>query len=112
MVTDHFTQYVQACVTPSQTAKVVGQMIWDKYFVQYGLPEKILSNQGCNLGSSLITELYALSKIKKNSEPVLIGSKLMGNVKDSILPNINARDIAPASQDHLVGSHLHISACL
>ena len=44
MVTDHFTQYAQAFVTPSQTAWVVAQTLWDKFFMHYGLPEKILSD--------------------------------------------------------------------
>ena len=57
VVTDHFTQYVQAFVTPSQTAQVVGQTLWHKFLMHYGLPEKILSNQGCNFKSQLIAEL-------------------------------------------------------
>ena len=56
-VTDHFTCYAQVFVTPSQAAKVVTEILWDKYFVHYGLPEKIISDQGKNFESSLIEGL-------------------------------------------------------
>ena len=65
VVNDHFTQYAQAFVTPSQTAWVVAQTLWDKFFMHYGLPEKILGDQGCYLESRLIADLCELSKIKK-----------------------------------------------
>ena len=65
MVTNHFTRYVQAFVTPTQTARVVAQTLLDKFFVHYNLPEKILSDQGRNFESSLIVKLCKVSKIKK-----------------------------------------------
>ena len=65
VVTDHFTRYAQAYVTKTQTAKVVAQTLWDRYFMHYGLPEKILSDQGRNFESNLIAELCELSKVKK-----------------------------------------------
>ena len=65
VVTDHFTQYAQVFLTPLQTAQMVDQIVWDYPFMHYGLPEKILSNQGCNFESRIIAELCELSKIKK-----------------------------------------------
>ena len=65
IVTDHFTRYVQAFIRQSQTARVVAQTHWDKYFMHYSLPEKILSTQGHNFESSLIAELCEHSKVKK-----------------------------------------------
>ena len=52
-------------MTPSQTAKVVAQTLWDKYFMHYGLPEKTVSDKGQNFESSLIAELCTFSQIKK-----------------------------------------------
>ena len=46
VVTDHFTRYAQAYVTPSQKASVVAKTLWDNFFVHYRFPEKILSDQG------------------------------------------------------------------
>ena len=40
-------------------------MLWDNFFVHYGFPKKILSDQGCNFKSLLISELCELTQIKK-----------------------------------------------
>ena len=65
MITDHFTWYAQAIFTSSQTAKCTAQNLWDKFIVHYGLPEKILTNQGCNFESDLLKELCELAQVKK-----------------------------------------------
>ena len=65
VIIDHFTWYEQAFVTPSQTTWVVAQTLWDKYFMYYGFPEKIPSDQVCNFECKLFVELCELSKIKK-----------------------------------------------
>ena len=46
VVTDHFTRYAQAYVTRTQTAQTTAKTLWNKFIVHYGLPEKILSDQG------------------------------------------------------------------
>ena len=48
VITDHFTWYAQAIITSSQTAKCTPQTLQDKCIVNYGLPKKILTDQGCN----------------------------------------------------------------
>ena len=65
VVMDHFTRYAQAYVTRSQKAPVVANTLWEKFFVHYGFPEKILSDQGRNFESNLIAELCKLVQIKK-----------------------------------------------
>ena len=65
IIMDHFTQFVQAFVTASQQAPVVAKILWDKFFMYFGLPEKILTDQGQNFESRLITELCLLTQIKK-----------------------------------------------
>ena len=65
VVTDHFTRYAQAFVTRSQTVPVVANTLWEKFFVHYGFPEKIQSDQGRNCESNLIAELCKLVQIKK-----------------------------------------------
>ena len=40
-------------------------MLWDQFFVHYGFPEKILSDQGQHFESLLISELCELTQIKK-----------------------------------------------
>ena len=56
---------MQAFVTASQQAPVVAKILWDKFFIYFGLPEKILTDQGRNFESKLITELCLLTWIKK-----------------------------------------------
>ena len=53
VITDHFTRYAQATVISVQTAKCTAQNLWDKFIVHYGLPEKILTDQGCNFEGDL-----------------------------------------------------------
>ena len=46
IITDHFMRYVQAHIISSQKVHVVARTLWEHFFVHYGFPEKILSDQG------------------------------------------------------------------
>ena len=46
VITDHFTRYAQAYVTRTQTAQTTTKTLWDKCIVHYGLPKKILMDEG------------------------------------------------------------------
>ena len=65
VITDHFTQYAQAIVTSPQTAKCIAQKLCDKFIVDCGLPEKILTDQGCNFESDLLKALCEITQVKK-----------------------------------------------
>ena len=65
IVIDHFTWYAKTYVTPNQKASTIAKTLWNKFFVHYGFPEKILSDQGRNFESKLLEELCLLSQIKK-----------------------------------------------
>ena len=65
VVTDHFTRFSQAFVTPNQTAVVTAKTLWEHYFVYYGIPEKIQSDQGTNFENDLIRELCHVTGVKK-----------------------------------------------
>ena len=65
MITNHFTRYAQAYVTPDQKVATVAKTLWDRFFVHYGFPEKILSDQGRNFESKLLEELCLLAQVKK-----------------------------------------------
>ena len=65
IVTDHFTKYAQAYVMPKQMAPVVAWTLWENFLLDYGWPEKILTDQGKSFDNSLIRELYKLAQIKK-----------------------------------------------
>ena len=36
VITDHFTRYAQAYVTPKQTAVVAARALWENFLVHYG----------------------------------------------------------------------------
>ena len=65
VITDHFTRYAQAIVTSLQTSKCTALNLWDKFIVHHGLPEKILTDQGCNLESDLLKALCEIAQVRK-----------------------------------------------
>ena len=46
VITDHFTKYAQAYITPKQNTVVVASTLWENFLVHYGWPEKIITDQG------------------------------------------------------------------
>ena len=65
VVMDHFTHYAQAYITQSKMAQTMTKVLWDNFIIHYGLPEKILLNQGRNFESELISNLCKLTRSKK-----------------------------------------------
>ena len=65
VVTDHFTGYAQAYVTPNETAKVTARVFLDEFCTVFGLPDQIITDQGTNFESNLVKEMCALLGIKK-----------------------------------------------
>ena len=68
VITDHFTRYAQAYVTRTQTAQTMAKTLWDKFIVHYGLPKKILTDQGCNFESQLVADLCELMGVQKDTD--------------------------------------------
>ena len=65
VITDHFTKYAVAVPTADQRAKTVAKTLWNSFFVHYGLPERLHSDQGRDFESVLIKDLCQLLGIKK-----------------------------------------------
>lgn len=66
VVTDHFTRYAQAFPTKNQTAQTTARVLYDNFFVHYGFPARLHSDQGRNFESSIIRELCKLGDITKS----------------------------------------------
>ena len=65
IVTDHFTRYAQAYVTHDQTAATVVKVFIDKFVTHYGLPERIITDQGQCFEGKLFKVLCREVKIRK-----------------------------------------------
>lgn len=66
VVTDHFTRYAQAYPTRDQKAPTVAKVLVEKFFVHYGLPARIHSDQGRDFESRLIKEMLKVLGIRKS----------------------------------------------
>ena len=65
VITDHFTRYAQAYVTRTQMAQIMVKTLWDKFIVYYGLPKKILMDQGWSFESQLVADICELMGVQK-----------------------------------------------
>ena len=54
---DYFTKWVEAASLASVTKNVVAQFVKHNPICQYGIPEKIIMDNGINLNNTMITEL-------------------------------------------------------
>ena len=48
-----------------QTDKHTAQNLWDKFIVHYGIPQKILTDEGHNFESDLLKALSEIAQVKK-----------------------------------------------
>ena len=65
VVVDHFTHFAWAIPTRNQMAAVTAEALWCNVFSLFGWPERILSDQGANFLSQLMTEFYQLAGTEK-----------------------------------------------
>ena len=66
VITDHYTRYAQAFSTKDQKATTVAKVLWEKYFVHYGLPRRMHSDQGRDFESKLVHELLEMLGVEKS----------------------------------------------
>ena len=65
VITDHFTRYVQAFPSKTQTTHAAAKILLENFICHYGFPEKFISDQGRNFESELIKDLCKLTKVDK-----------------------------------------------
>lgn len=62
---DHFTKFALAVCTRDQTARTVARVLWQEFFLVYGFPKRILTDQGRDFESRLVKEVCAIAGIQK-----------------------------------------------
>jgi len=65
IVVDQFTKWVECVPLPSQKAEVTAKAAVDRFFLQFGYPFQLFSNQGRNFESRLFGALCSLLQIHK-----------------------------------------------
>ena len=59
---DYFTKWVEAASFASVTKNIVAQFIRYNLICRYGIPERIITDNGTNLNNTMITELLHNSR--------------------------------------------------
>ena len=65
VITDHYTRYAQAIPTRNQSTATTARVLFENYFVHYGFPGKLHSDQGANFTSKIIQQLCKLTGTAK-----------------------------------------------
>ena len=102
VIADHFTWYVQATVTTSQTARATAKALWNAFFIHYRFPASILNDQVWNSERYFIKELCDLGVFENSSQPLIIHRE-MGSANYSIPLNQHDQNVAGWGQGPLVG---------
>ena len=67
VVIDYFTKWVEAALYANVTKSVVARFIKREIICRYGLPERIIFDNGVNLNNDMVTEVCTRFKIKHHN---------------------------------------------
>ena len=65
VVTDHFSKFTEAYAIPDQTAITIAKTLVNNWFLKYGPPNELHSDQGANFGAALMHEVYRVWRVHK-----------------------------------------------
>ena len=67
VLTDAFTKFSQAFVTPNQKAITVTKVLVDRWFYVYGIPARIHSDKGCSFDNEIMSHLCAMYGVEQST---------------------------------------------
>ena len=67
VLTDVFTKFSQAFVTPNQKVITIVKFLVDKWFYVYGIPAHIHSNKGHSFDNEIMSYLYAMYRMEQST---------------------------------------------
>ena len=67
VITDTFTKFSQAFVTPNQKVITIAKILVDKCFYLYGIPTCIHSNKGRSFDNEIMSHLYAMYGVEQST---------------------------------------------
>ena len=67
VLTDAFTKFSQAVVTPNQKVLTIAKILVDKWFYIFGIPAQMHSNQGWCFNNQIMKYLYAMYSIEQST---------------------------------------------
>ena len=67
VLTDAFTKFSQAFVTPNQKAITIAKILVDKWFYTYGIPASIHSDKGHSFDNEIMSHLYAMYGVEQST---------------------------------------------
>ena len=66
VLTDAFSEFSQAFVTPNQKAITMAKIIVDKWFYIYGISARIHSDKGQSFENSILEHLYTMYRVRQS----------------------------------------------
>ena len=66
VVTDHFTRLAKAIVAKDQTAKTAAKLLYDEFFMTYGLPKRMVMDNALAFRGRVMSDLCARLGIEKS----------------------------------------------
>ena len=64
---DYLTKWVESFTCSDQTSETIAKLLVDNVVCRHGVPEYLVSDQGANLLSAAMSEVYEVTGIHKNS---------------------------------------------
>ena len=66
-LTDVFSKFSQAFVTPNQKTLTMAKIIVDNWFYVYGIPARIHSDKGQSFENSILEHLYSMCRVRQST---------------------------------------------